>query len=119
MAVTDHGLFLLGSFTKGDSPSSPANMGFGTGSATFNGSTEYLENEVDRHTTTWAWSGRWVKGTSVLTTSDSNGSNIQELGLAVGAALGSDLFSRDISAIGDKDASFSVTANITVKIERP
>jgi hypothetical protein len=119
MAVSDYGIFHLGSFLKGDAPTAPVGMAFGVGSSAFNGSTYHLEDEVERNAITWAWSNRWAKATAVLAAGEANGSTLEEIGIGTGATLGSDMLTRDASAIGDKDASFSVTVNTTFKIERP
>jgi hypothetical protein len=119
MPVTDFGLTLIGSYIKGDAPQYPNYLEFGSGSTTFIGSTNYLDNGFLRNAITWSWAGAVPKGTVLLLTTDANGSTINEIGLGVGNTVGSTLFTRDLSAIGDKNTSFSTTLTFNVLVSRP
>lgn len=119
MATVDYGLGQLGSFIRGESPTFVGSMAFGTGSTGFNGSQINLDSEVIRVPISWSTIGSDSRATSTLTTVDANGSNIQELSLVFGAsANGSDLFSRNLSAIGLKNNTFSVLVQQDVKLRR-
>ena len=119
MPFTDYGLIQLGSFTKGDSPSYPSFTEFGQGSLSFDGTQNYLENGFLRKAITWRWNGTKPQGTAILLTTDGNGSTINELGIGVGSIVGSNLYNRELSAIGDKNESFTVTLTFDVDYRRP
>lgn len=119
MAYTNYGLIQLGSFTKGDAPSSPSYLEFGTGSSTFDGTKNYNDNGFLRKAITWRWNGNNPQGTAILLTTDGIGSNIGEVGMGPGATVGSTLHSRDTSAIGDKDETFTTTLSFDVRFSRP
>jgi len=105
-------LFVLGSFTV------PDYMGFGVGSSTFNGSTNYLTDERLRKQVTWRFIGTEPVANVTITPTQLNGSDVAEVGLGEGASLGSDLHTRDLSAIGVKNSNFSVTINQKMRYRR-
>lgn len=119
MSFTDYGLETLGSFIKGDAPGHPNYLAFGAGNQAFIGSMSHLQNEIMRSEITWQWNGKNPQGVILLLTTDAVGSNIQELGLGSGLTLGSNIMSRDLSAIGDKTNSFSTTLKIETRFSRP
>ena len=119
MVFTDYGLLQLGSFTRGDSPSSPTYCVFGAGSTSFDATINYLDDEVLRKGVTWSWSGITPQGNAILLTTDAVGSTLNELGLGVGATVGSNMWTRDLSAIGDKTHAFNVTLTFDVRYSRP
>lgn len=108
MGVTDRGLLQLGSFVRGLSPSFAGSICFGAGSSTFDGTVYNLENEFHRKTITWTWNGTDPRGSISYSESEANGSYFAELGLAPGATLGSDLWTRDISGIGSKLSTYEI-----------
>ena len=118
MGYSDYGLEQVGSWILGLSPSNAGSMCFGSGSLAFDGTMKYLESEDFRMPVTWSWNGTTPIATITIPTSDANGSTIYELGLGTSATVGSDLSSRDVSAIGVKNASFSVNITMEVSIER-
>ena len=119
MGWTDYGFIQLGSFLKGDGPSYPDYVEFGTGSRLFTGSYNYLEDGILRKQITWRWAGNNAQATAVLLTTDGNGSNFNEIGMGTGSLVGSNVFTRDLSAIGDKNNSFSVTTTFETRFSRP
>lgn len=119
MGMNDYGLIQLGSFMKGDSPSYPNYMEFGTGSLSFTGSTSYLEGGFFRTPINWRWNGTKPVAYAQLLTTDAVGSNIQELGIGNSSSVGSNLFTRDLSTIGDKTNSFTVDVSVEMRFSRP
>lgn len=119
MAFTDYGLIQVGSFIKGDNPSFPDYVEFGAGSSQFDGTKNYLDNGFLRNGITWRWNGTNPNGTAILSTIDAIGSTIGELGMGAGSTLGSTLYTRDTSAIGDKTSGFSVTVSFDIRPSRP
>ena len=120
MPFTNYGLLQVGSFIGGFNPSSPTHLEFGTGSATFIGSVNELETPIIRKPITWTWAGDNIRANAQLSTIDAVGSTIRELGVGVGSAVGgANLYSRDLSAIGDKTESFSVDIKVEYRITRP
>lgn len=121
MGITDFGIGEVGSWWTGDSPTGVGYGAFGTGSIEFVGSEMFLQNEVVRNSVTWRRATNTnPEYTFLMGTLDGNGSEIGELGLVKGsAAAGSDLISYDISAIGDKNNTFSVTIKGEIRISRP
>lgn len=118
MGMTDYGVEKLGSFLYNESVTVVNNMTWGTGSGAFNDDNEYLNAEVDSSALASAWVGDYIQYSAVLTTTQANGSNIQEVGVGVGSPTGSTLWARDLSAIGDKDNTYSATVYMTFKISR-
>jgi len=118
MGYNDYGLVQLGSWIRGLSPSYCGSMAFGSGSKAFAPTESYLESESFRVPVTWSWNGTFPKGSATITQADANGSILYELGLASGGSVGSDLHTRDTSAIGPKDATFSVNVTMEVNISR-
>jgi hypothetical protein len=119
MSFTDYGLIQLGSFIKGDSPSPPTHLEFGIGSSFFDGTKPNLDSGFMRAPITWRWSGTNPQGVAVLSTIDALGSNISEIGIGAGSSVGSTLYTRDLSAIGDKTSAFSVTLTFDIRPSRP
>lgn len=119
MGFNDKGLIEMGSFLKGDSPTPPDYIEFGAGSMNFTGSTPNLQSGFYRAPITWRWNGNKPVAIAQLGTNAAVGSNIQELGLAVGASVGSNLYTRDLSAIGDKTNSFTVEVSQEIRLSRP
>ena len=75
------GIEKLGSFLQGDSVTIPTYMAFRTGSSPFDGTINYLEEEDEASTVTRTWVGKDVQYSATLSTTQSNGSSIGELGL--------------------------------------
>lgn len=119
MGFNNFGLLQLGSFIKGDSPLPPAYLEFGTGSSLFDGTKSHNDNGFLRKPITWRWNGNNAQGTTILLTTDGVGSNIGEVGMGAGVNVGSNLYTRDTSAIGDKDATFTTTLSFDVRFSRP
>lgn len=118
MTFTDYGLAQLGSFMTGAAPSTPQYMAFGFGSDAFIGSQAYLGSEFLRKSITWSFSENNARGTVSLASTEANGSNIQEFGIAQGASLGSDVMARILSAIGEKNNTFDVDISFSTKFRR-
>lgn len=118
MAFTNYGLVQLGSYLKGDAPSSPAYIEVGAGSESFIGSQAHLNSGFFRKALTWSWKGNNPYASVSLLTTDCVGSTINEVGTGVSASVGSDLFVRELSAIGDKTDSFSVTLSFESRFSR-
>lgn len=118
MGFTDYGLTNLGSFVMGLSPSPIDYMAFGTDSSPNDFTKNYLGGEVIRKGVTWTWEDNIPKANVELVQSDAVGSNLRELGFCIGSDLGSNLYSRDLSAIGIKENSFSVTIEAEVRFTR-
>lgn len=119
MGWNDYGIYQLGSFVKGDNPSTPTYMEFGAGSTSFTGSTSYLQNGFLRKELTWRWVGNNARASTQLLTTDAVGSNIQEVGIGNGSVVGSNLYTRDLSAIGDKTNTFTVDMSVEMRFSRP
>ena len=119
MPVVDYGLVQLGSFIKGGNPTPPNYMEFGTSGSNFAGSANYNGSGFYRVPIVWDWTGNKVLGTATLNTIEAIGSNIQEVGVGQGASVGSNLYTRDLSAIGDKTDSFTVDVGIEMRFSRP
>jgi len=118
IAFTDFGLIQLGSFIVGDSPTTPQYMAIGIGSTVFDGAENYLGSEFLRKTITWSTFENIPQGNVAISTIDANGSFIRELGMGQGASLGSDLYSRNLSSIGEKNSTFDVNVVFEVRFER-
>lgn len=120
MSFTDNGLEKLGSFLAGEDPTPPNNVAFGTGSSGFIGSESYLNNEFYRKSLTWGFYNGRPRGQIILTSTDANGSNIQEFGLGTGSTgvAGSNLYTRNSTAIGVKNNTFDVEISFTPVIRR-
>ena len=117
--VQDLGIEYLGSYIRGLSPTSIGSCAFGVGTDGFTGSSINLGDEVIRIPLTWSVIGSSVLSQATLSTTQANGSYITELGLVQGLTdNGSDLFSGDLSAIGSKNATFSVVVEQTIRIRR-
>lgn len=119
MGFNDFGLFQFGSFMKGDSPTTPDYLEYGSGSTLFTGSTNHLEDGFLRKAITYRWVGSNISGTSTLLTTEGNGSTIQEVGAGNGNSVGSNLYFRDLSAIGDKNNTFTTDVTFECKFSRP
>lgn len=120
MAFVDFGLGQIGSYLADLSPAGVGSMSFGTGGSGFTGSDLQLNNEVIRTPVTWALiTGSDFEAQGILNVNEANGSFLQELGLVSGS-VGSadDLFTRDLSAIGSKNNTFSIIVTQTVRIRR-
>ena len=118
MVVVDYGITEIGSFIRGLSPNGVGSIAFGVGSTAVTGSETYMESEVIRTPITWTVVGSDINAVATLNTTQANGSYLKEIGMVFGVSLGSDVFSRDISAIGSKNATFSVIVDQTVRIRR-
>ncbi len=119
MPFSDFGLIQLGSFMKGDGPSSPQYVEFGAAGSAFVGSANYNGSGFYRSPISWNWVGTRVSGTATLNTTEAVGSNIQEVGVGVNPTVGSDLYVRDLSAIGDKTNAFTVDVGFELRFSRP
>ena len=119
MPITDYGLLQFGSYVRGLSPSYPQYVEFGFGSAAFDGSYSHLGSGFYRKALTWSWAGTRPQASCILLTTDANGSTIGEIGMGPSSSVGSDLFNRELSAIGDKNDSFSTTLTFDVRFSRP
>ena len=119
MPVLDNGLENVGSFFRDLTPVPPRFLEFGLGSETVNLGSENLVDGFIRKELEWFVSGVDSKAITSLTTLEGNGSNITEVGLGAGSEVGSDLYTRDLSAIGDKDNTFDVTVSLEMRIRRP
>lgn len=118
MTVTDYGVLQLASFIKGNAIVAPTYMCFGTGSVATDVTKNYLNREVESAIITKAWVGNEVQFVSTLSTLQANGSSIGEIGIGIGSPCGSTLWARDLSAIGDKDNTYSVTIYTNWRVER-
>ena len=118
MGFTDYGFQQYGSFTVGLSPSNPNYMEYGLGRSFFNGSVNYLDNGFLRKEISWRFNGRNVTGLSSLNTNEAVGSIINEVGIGNGVTIGSTIWSRDVSAIGEKTNSYSVDVTFDVRFSR-
>lgn len=118
MGVTDKGLIELGSFVKGDAPNFAGSMAFGDGTSSFSKTVYNLDNEFTRKDITWSWNGNDARGEVIFSISEANGSYFGELGLGAGASLGSDLWTRDTSAIGSKVSSYTIQVNFDWRFRR-
>lgn len=119
MAFTDYGLIQLGSFTKGDNPTYPNYLCFGSDSS-IDLSKSYMGSEFYRKAITWSWSGNRPKGYASLLSTEGNGSVVYELGVAGGSvSLGSTLYIHDSSAVGEKNNTFDVSVTFEVRYSRP
>ena len=118
MPIVDQGIYNLGSHIRGLSPNSIGSVAFGLGSDAVTGSEIHMENEVTRTPITWSYVGSDVHAQATLSTTEANGSFIKEIGMCEDSAIGSDIFSRDISAIGSKNSTFSVIVEQTIRIRR-
>jgi len=118
MGTSDFGLEKIGSYVLGLSPSPPAYCEFGIGSTTFNSGSYYLDNGIMRKSVNWSWLDGNPIGAVSLSTVEMTGSNIGEFGFGVGSSIGSDVYFRELSAIGTKDTSFDVELNMKVRIRR-
>lgn len=108
MGFTDFGLQQFGSFVVGSTVPNPNTIAFGTGSEAFNGSTFYLNDEFTRKTISWSWNGDKPRGEVVLGSEEAVGSVFAETGIGSGLTLGSNLWSRDLMAVGSKSPGIAV-----------
>lgn len=118
MVFTDYGLRQLGSFIAGLSPTYPGYIGFGAGSLVFTGDENYLNDEFLRKSVTWTFFENKPVADVTIATTEANGSVFNEFGLGQGASTGSDLYSRDFSAIGTKNKTFDVDHSVTIQFRR-
>lgn len=118
MTFTNYGLEQFGSYMIGAAPSNPDYMAFGFGSDAFIGTQAHLGSEFLRKSITWTFFENSARGTVSLSSTDANGSNIQEFGLAQGASVGSDVMARVLSAIGEKNNAFDVDISFSTKFRR-
>jgi len=119
MGTTDYGLEKIGSWFVGETVSPPNYCEFGIGSDIFNPSLPHLVNGILRKEITWSWVEGDPRGAVVLSTLEANGSNIGEFGFGVGSVVaGSNIFFRELSAIGTKDSSFDAEISMKLRIRR-
>lgn len=118
MTFTDFGLNQLGSFVAGQSPSPPNYVAFGFSGSAFNNSQAHLGSEFYRKVITWAYFNNRPQGNVTLTSAEGNGSNIQEFGIGVGSVLGSNIYARNLTAIGPKNNTFDVDISFGVLFRR-
>ena len=118
MVVVDYGVTEIGSYIRGLAPDGVGSVAYGVGSIAVTGSEINMESEVIRTAIDWSVVGSDIRAVSTLNTTQANGSYIKEIGMVFGASIGSDIFSRDISAIGSKNATFSVIVDQTIRIRR-
>ena len=118
MGVNDKGLIEIGSFVKGDSPDFAGSIVVGNGTSSFNRTTYYLDNEFARKEITWTWDGNDPKGESTFLVTEANGSYFGELGLGSSDTLGSDLWTRDTSAIGSKLSTYEIAIYFNWRFRR-
>ena len=118
MAFEDYGLINLGSFTRGLAPAFPGSMVFGTGSQTFSGSNPYMTNEWLRKVISWSWNGNDPQGEVLFSGYEAVGSVINEVGISDSSSLGSNLWARDIAAVGSKNPNSSLDILFTVRFRR-
>ena len=118
MPKTDYGLGKIGSFYMNESVTRPTYICFGTGSTTFNATENHLNSEVEAVSVTRERIGNSVRYSGLLPTTHANGSDLGEIGVGVGSLCGSTLWSRDLSAIGEKNSTFSTSVYVTFKYER-
>lgn len=119
MPFTDYGILQLGSFTKGQSPPSPDYIVVGSSLDGFDGAVSNLGQEVIRKEISWSWNGNKPQATAILLTIDAVGSTLNEIGMGVGSSVGSNIWNRELSAIGDKNETFTVTITFDVDYRRP
>lgn len=118
MAWTDYGLGRLGSWTIGSAPTNPLYIALGQGNSAFVGSENYLNNELFREAVSWNFFQGNPQATVTIPTTSANGSILNEFGLAASSSLGSDLDTRNLSAIGSKNNTFDVNLSLTTKYRR-
>ena len=118
MGITNFGLIKLGSYVRGLSPSFAGSMAFGNGTSTFDGTIYNLDKEFTRKPIVWSWDGTDPKGEVTFSESEANGSYFAELGLGSGNLVGSDLWTRDTSAIGSKLSTYEVEVYFTWRFRR-
>ena len=119
MVVLNNGLENFGSFIRGQSPTPPSFVEFGLGSEPVDVGSNHLGSGFIRKSIEWFTRGDDSVGIARLTTADAVGSTIEELGLAAGSVVGSDLYTRELSSIGDKDDTFDVVVSIEMRVRRP
>ena len=115
MAITDRGLIMIGSFLKGDSTTRPLYGVMGVATGGFDGTKYHLGSEIPsaRKSLSWAWNGNDAVATFIILPNEANGSTINEIGISdTNSSLGSDLWTRNVSAIGDKTSDFGVTVDV-------
>jgi len=119
MGTSDYCLEKLGSWFQGDSVTSPDYCEFGVGSSIFNSGSYYLNDGKLRKAITWTWLDGDPQGFVQLATTEMNGSQIGEFGFGVGATTpGSNIYFRELSAIGTKDSSFDAEISMKLRIRR-
>lgn len=118
MGYTDYGIGLLGSGFVNGTISQPLYFEYGTGSGTFNGSTNYNNDGKLRKVVVWRFFKNNPQYSVQLITAEMIGSIIGEVGLGISSGVGSDLVLRDSSAIGTKTNAFSVNSWGQIRIKR-
>ena len=108
MGVTNKAFIELGSFVMGLNPDFAGSMVFGTGTSLFSNTTYYLDDEFGRKEINWSWNGTDPRGNVILGTTEQNGSYFGEIGLGSSDTLGSDLWTRDPTAVGSKFSTYSL-----------
>lgn len=119
MVFTNYGFLQLSSFVVGSSITFPGSAAFGAGSATFVGSQTHLNAEFNRRPISWTWNGTDPQGTVTFSTTEFNGSVFNELGITnASGANGSNIWSRDVGAVGSKASNFALEFVFDVRFRR-
>jgi len=119
MPFLDNGLIQMGSFIRGENPTPPNYCEFGVIGSDVEVGSPHLGSGLIRKPISWDLRGTDPVGLAELTTLDLNGSVIHEIGIAPGSEVGSNLYTRDLSAIGSKNNTFNVQVNFEVRLRRP
>lgn len=119
MGTVTQGLIEAGSFFMSLAPVVPTgSLAFGVDDTDVTEDDTYLYSEITRKVVAWSWDGTTPRGEVTLAATEANGSYIQEIGLCGSPVTGSDLFSRDLSAIGSKTSAFSVQTTFDLRIAK-
>ncbi len=121
MVFVDDGFERLGSYLSGLSPAHPGYMSFSLGSGTITGSETDAGSEHVRKPVSWNFNSLVQPVfTSLLLTTDANGSFINRISLWDTSSTGTgNMFTIDISAIGSKNNTFDVQVEGTIRFARP
>ena len=119
MGTTDYCLEKLGSWFQGETITSPDYCEFGIGSEVFYSGSPNLVNGIIRKAITWTWLDGDPRGAATIATTEANGSQIGEFGFGVGNTVaGSNIYFRELSAIGTKDSSFDAEITLKLRLRR-
>lgn len=117
MVATTDAKELLASFLAGNTQTAPTHVAFGTNATAPNSENATLTSEFARIATTEKpLSGQEIQFTTIMPTTQGNGTTFKEIGLFNASSAGT-MFVRSVFVDIDKTNTFEIQATFVVKIE--